>query len=258
MEYYRPANSIFPPVIKNLVIINVLCWLATIALQKYGIDIVGYLGLHYWKSEDFNVVQLVTYMFLHDTTSIGHIFFNMFGLWMFGKDIENFWGGKKFLIYYFVTGIGAGVIQQITWAIDIYPVVTAINQVLAGGDIRALAPYLQSMPTGHVSAADLLQLKELVYDARVTIGASGAIFGVLLAFAMLFPDARIFLLFIPIPIRAPYFVAFYALCELFMGVQDFHGDNVAHFAHLGGMIFGLILILYWKKKKNINGSSSYY
>ena len=125
-------------------------------------------------------------------------------------------------------------------------------------DIRALAPYLQSMPTGHVSTADLLQLKELVYDARVTIGASGAIFGVLLAFAMLFPDARIFLLFIPIPIRAPYFVAFYALCELFMGVQDFHGDNVAHFAHLGGMIFGLILILYWKKKKNINGSSSYY
>ena len=222
MEYYRPANSIFPPVIKNLVIINVLCWLATIALQKYGIDIVGYLGLHYWKSEDFNVVQLVTYMFLHDTASFGHIFFNMFGLWMFGKDIENFWGGKKFLIYYFVTGIG------------------------------------ESMPTGHVSAADLLQLKELVYDARVTIGASGAIFGVLLAFAMLFPDARIFLLFIPIPIRAPYFVAFYALCELFMGVQDFHGDNVAHFAHLGGMIFGLILILYWKKKKNINGSSSYY
>lgn len=256
MNYYRPANLMFPPVIKNLVIINVLCWLATIAFRRYGFDFVQYLGLHYWKAEDFNIAQFVTYMFLHDTSSISHIFFNMFGLWMFGKDIENFWGGKRFLVYYFVTGIGAGIIQQITWGIDLYPIATAINKVLAGGDINLLAPYLQSVPTGHVSAADLLSLKESLYNAPITIGASGAIFGVLLAFAMLFPQARIFLIFIPIPIRAPYFVAFYALCELFMGVNNFHGDNVAHFAHLGGMIFGLILILYWRKKND--NPSAYY
>lgn len=256
MNYYRPASQMFPPVIKNLVIINVLCWLATITFRRYGFDLVQYLGLHYWKADDFNVAQFVTYMFLHDTSSISHIFFNMFGLWMFGKDIENFWGGKRFLIYYFVTGIGAGIIQQITWGIDIYPIATAINQVLAGGDINLLAPYLQSVPTGHVSAADLISLKESLYNTPITIGASGAIFGILLAFAMLFPQARIFFLFIPIPIRAPYFVAFYALCELFMGVNNFHGDNVAHFAHLGGMIFGLLLILYWKKKNN--DASAYY
>lgn len=212
-----------PPVVKNLLIINILFWLASLTLPGViGIDVVDWLGLHYWQSDKFVVSQLVKYMFLHDTSSLFHLFFNMFALYMFGKNIEYIWGTKKFLLFYFVTGIGAAIVQQITWSFDFVPIANSTTEVL--------------------------QLKNMVLNQPITVGASGAVFGILLAFAMLFPDARIMLLFLPVPIKARYFVIFYGAMELFLGVSNFQGDSIAHFAHLGGILFGLVLILLWRKK----------
>lgn len=249
MDSYKPINPNFPPAIKNLIIINFIFWLASIILPKYAnIDIVDWLGLHYWLSDKFNPAQLITYMFLHDTSSFSHIFFNMFGLWMFGKNIEMFWGAKRFLIFYFVTGIGAGIIQELTWMIDYVPMVNAINEYASSKDISQLMPYLKNIQENTIIPIDqLMDFKTQLLNQPITVGASGALFGILLAFAMLFPQARMFMIFIPIPIRAPYFVAFYALAELFMGIGG-NADGIAHYAHLGGMLFGLILILIWKKK----------
>ncbi len=249
MDSYKPINPNFPPAIKNLIIINFIFWLASIILPKYAnIDIVDWLGLHYWLSDKFNPAQLITYMFLHDTSSFSHIFFNMFGLWMFGKNIEMFWGAKRFLIFYFVTGIGAGIIQELTWMVDYVPIVNAINEYASSKDISQLMPYLKNIQENTIIPIDqLMDFKTQILNQPITVGASGALFGILLAFAMLFPQARMFMIFIPIPIRAPYFVAFYALAELFMGIGG-NADGIAHYAHLGGMLFGLILILIWKKK----------
>jgi membrane associated rhomboid family serine protease len=248
MSEYRPINRNFPPVIKNLVIINLLCWLASMTLPRaFGFDVVENFGLHYWGSEAFKPYQLVTYMFLHDTSSFSHLLFNMFGLWMFGKDIELFWGRNKFLIFYFVTGIGAGIVQELVWHIDLSKAAEAFNMYASTKDINLLRPYLTNL-TEHtyIPIGRLMELKEQILSSAVTVGASGALFGILLAFAMIFPQARMMLLFIPYPIRAPYFVAIYAVIELFCGVAQ-TADGVAHFAHLGGMLFGLILILIWKR-----------
>jgi membrane associated rhomboid family serine protease len=248
MNEYRPINRNFQPVIKNLIIINALCWLASMTLPRVlNVDIVELFGLHYWGSEAFKPYQLVTYMFLHDTSSFSHLLFNMFGLWMFGKDIELFWGKNRFLIFYFVTGIGAGIIQELVWHIDLSKAAEAFNMYASTKDINLLRPYLTNL-TEHtyIPIGRLMELKEQILSSAVTVGASGALFGILLAFAMIFPQARMMLLFIPYPIRAPYFVAIYAVIELFCGVAQ-TADGVAHFAHLGGMLFGLILILFWKK-----------
>ena len=248
MNNYEPINRNFPPVIKNLIIINALCWLASMTLPRVlNVDIVELFGLHYWGSEAFKPYQLVTYMFLHDTSSFSHLLFNMFGLWMFGKDIELFWGKNRFLIFYFVTGIGAGIIQELVWYIDLSKAAEAFNMYASTKDINLLRPYLTNL-TEHtyIPIGRLMELKEQILSSAVTVGASGALFGILLAFAMIFPQARMMLLFIPYPIRAPYFVAIYAVIELFCGVAQ-TADGVAHFAHLGGMLFGLILILFWKK-----------
>ncbi len=251
MNTYKPINPNFPPIVKNLIIINVLMWIASITLPKWGIDLVDLLGLHYWESEKFNAVQLVTYLFLHDTSSISHLFFNMFGIWMFGKNIELYWGPKKFLIFYFVSGIGAAIIQELVWMYSLQPAVEAFNQYASTKDIHLLMPYLNNL-TEHtiIPMSQLWELKDMLLNAPVTVGASGALFGILLAFAVLFPQARMVLIFFPVPIRAPYFVALYAAAELFMGVMP-SSDGVAHFAHLGGMLFAGILILLWKKKGNL-------
>lgn len=238
-----------PPVVKNLLIINILCWFASITLPNIiGFDVVDWLGMHYWQSDKFVVTQLITYMFLHDTGSLFHLFFNMFALYMFGKNIEYIWGAKKFLLFYFVTGIGAALVQQLTWTLDYMPVANAFNDYLANRDITVLMPYLNVTETSIVPTSQVIQLKQMLLGQPITIGASGAVFGILLAFGMLFPDARLMMLFLPIPIKARYFVIFYALMELFLGVSNFQGDSIAHFAHLGGMVFGLILILFWRKK----------
>lgn len=222
-----------PLITKNLLIINGLCWLASIVLGRMGIDLVRYLGLHYVLADNFNAAQLVTYMFMHDTSSISHLFFNMFSLFMFGRTLEMVWGPKRFLTYYITTGIGAAIIQQLAWSFEyreiLFGAYTSIN---TGVHIFTVAEFMNHL---------------------VTVGASGAVFGILLAFGMLFPNAELYMMFIPIPIKAKYFVVFYGIVELFMGVRSAAGDNVAHFAHLGGMLFGLILILYWRKIDRQNG-----
>lgn len=224
-----------PVVTKNLVIINVLFWVASLALPKVGVDLVDLLGLHFFAAEDFYLFQIVSYMFMHDTHSFAHVFFNMFAVYMFGRVLEQVWGPKRFLIFYMVTGIGAGLIQELTWAFDLRDVIAAPQELvnIGGGQILS---------------------KPEFYNLFVTVGASGAVFGILLAFGMLFPNVPLYLMFIPVPIKAKYFVIFYGLAELFLGVADFSGDSVAHFAHLGGMLFGYILVVIWRRRGNNYGS----
>ncbi len=223
-----------PPVTKNIIIINVLFWLASITLPKvvansFGVpfDLAHFLGLHYFQASAFNPVQLVTYMFMHDTSSIWHILFNMFAVWMFGQTIERTWGPKRFLIFYTVSGIGAAIVQEATWFIALG---ASMTEIAAYGD----------------------QLNGLI-----TVGASGSVFGILLAFGMLYPNAPLYMMFIPIPIKAKYMMIFYGVSELFLGVSRFTGDNIAHFAHLGGMLFGFFMIRYWKKIDKQNGRFFY-
>lgn len=225
-----------PVVTKNLIIINFLFWVASLAFPRVGIDLTALLGLHFPLAPDFNIIQLVSYMFMH--AGFSHIFFNMFAVYMFGRVLENVWGPKRFLIFYMVTGIGAGIIQELTWLYDFRDVISAPQEMINIGGGRILT-------------------KPEFYDLFVTVGASGAVFGILLAFGMLFPNVPLYLMFIPIPIKAKYFVIFYGLAELTMGVANFSGDSVAHFAHLGGMLFGYVLIKYWKNKDFKNGRYFY-
>lgn len=260
MNNYRPSflNSI-PPVVKNLIAINIILWLATILtpdiFRRWGLafNLTDILGMHYWASEKFNLVQLLTYIFMHGGFS--HLFFNMFALYMFGSVLENHWGHKRFLVYYLITGIGAGIVQQVFWTIEYHQMITAINQAIAANSGEALLSYQPLLERYfrmnnlmHFNAADLIELKRLYLNLPITVGASGSVFGLLFAFGWLFPDVRLMLLFFPVPIRARLFVFIYGIAELFLGVANFSGDTVAHFAHLGGMMFGFILILIWKKK----------
>ncbi len=226
--------SSIPVVTKNLIIINLLFWLASLVLPKAGVDLVTLLGLHFPGVKDFYPFQFVTYMFMHDTHSFAHVFFNMFGVYMFGRVLENVWGPKRFLTFYMITGIGAGITQVIVWYFSIH-----------------------SFAAAHDVTVSQLVASDMSLNYLVTVGASGSVFGILLAFAMLFPNIPLYLMFIPIPIKAKYFVIFYGLAELFMGVANYSGDSVAHFAHLGGMIFGFFMVRYWKKKDRNNGRYFY-
>ena len=221
-EQYSPTGfRVLPTVVKHLLIINALMYLATITLTRFNIDLADFLGLHFFKASDFRIYQLVTYMFMHG--NFGHLFFNMFALWMFGNTLENIWGSERFLLFYIVCGIGAGLCQELVQYIQYATSLAQYETVNLGGRIVSMDTYLNMM---------------------TTVGASGAIYGLLLAFGMMFPNSMIYLYFF-IPIKAKWFVIGYAVIELFTGLTG--ADNVAHFAHLGGMLFGLILILYWKK-----------
>lgn len=237
------------PVVKNLIIINVLMWAASIlVLRTFNIRLDDYLGLHYFASENFNVGQLVTYMFLHSyaNMNLSHIFFNMFALYMFGIMLEQVWGPKRFLQFYMITGVGAAVVQMLVYFIRIKSLEVGIdtetlNMVYTEG--------LEILGQGKNYNDPTLRTLNLMINTS-TIGASGAVFGILLAFGMLFPNTQLMFLFPPIPIKAKYFVMGYGVIELFQGVANRSGDNVAHFAHLGGMIFGFLLIKYWNKRTN--------
>jgi membrane associated rhomboid family serine protease len=223
-----------PTVTKNLIIINLICWFAEIVFGKQGIDLTNILGLHFFESANFKPHQFITYMFMHDPNGLGHVFFNMFAVFMFGRTLETIWGPKRFLIYYMVTGIGAGIMQQLVWSFEFRDLLmNATMQVNTGSGIFGQAEFFTMLPP--------------------TVGASGAVFGILLAFGMLFPNVELILFPVPIPIKAKWFVIGYGLLELFLGVANFSGDNVAHFAHLGGMLFGIFMILYWRKNDRSNG-----
>ncbi len=241
-ERYSPSGFGFlPPVVKNLVIINALFFLATYVLEQVmHIKLEDFLGLHYFVSGRFQPYQFVTYMFMHGNFS--HIFFNMFALWMFGSVLEQVWGPKKFLIYYMVTGIGAAVIQVLVIYVQVYN----LELSLSAEQIAQVRETGYQIWQNQQNFSDPVMGKLNELYNMTTIGASGAVFGLLLAFGMLFPNSLIYLYFF-IPIKAKWFVVIYGAIELFSGVY-YTGSNVAHFAHLGGMIFGFFLIIYWKKK----------
>jgi membrane associated rhomboid family serine protease len=260
----RPSFlSNIPPVVKNLIAINVVVWLATLIspnlFAKWGIDgdLTDILGMHYWASSRFNPAQLITYMFMHSTRDFGHIFFNMFAVFMFGMALEYRWGSKRFLFYYLFTGLGAALVQQLIWTIEYQPVINAINNAIAANSAAGVMPYedffhsiglrFQNLNLADFKSEHLIVLKTAFMNAPVTVGASGAVFGLLLAFGWLFPEERLMIIFFPIPIRARIFVLIYGVVELFLGVANFNGDSVAHFAHLGGLLFGVILMLIWKR-----------
>lgn len=224
-----------PPVTKNIIIINVIVFLATLVATNYGIDLSAYLGLHFFLAKDFNVVQLVTYMFMHG--GFTHIFFNMFAVWMFGRILEQTWGAKKFLTFYLICGIGAGLVQEAVQYIYYITVLSEYTGVNIGASVVPMGTYLNMM---------------------TTVGASGAVYGILLAFGMTYPNDKLFIFPLPFPIKAKWFVIGYAVIELWSAISNNPSDNVAHFAHLGGMLFGLILILYWKHKKKNNNGNYYY
>lgn len=276
----RVGNSFLggiPPVVKNLLIINFIFYLASNVLaSSLGIRIEEYLGLHLPMAEKFGAHQLITYMFLHAYPSLQHIFFNMFALFMFGRMLEAVWGSKRFLFYYLVTGVGAALVQIVVQYFEVMPVLKAIAFYMNNSTHENLQEFLQNhhlvasgamgrdfqvfvdlynnvINTDAAAAARLAREYLIGYrtaflNAHVTVGASGAVFGILLAFGMLFPNLRLMLLFPPIPIKAKYFVIIYGVLELYLGVANFSMDNVAHFAHLGGMLFGFLLIKYWQKK----------
>ena len=215
-----------PKVTKNLLIINVIAYLATMVLGR-GIDLNDMFGLHFFLAPDFHFYQLFTYMFLH--AGFMHLFLNMFALWMFGCVVENVWGPKKFIFYYIVCGVGAGLFQELAQFVQFH--------IIASSQIPG------------VGILDLFQVAK--YNAEglnmwTTVGASGAIYGILLAFGMIFPEQRIFIFPIPVPIKAKWFVLIYAGIEVIQALST-PGDGVAHLAHLGGMAFGYLMIRYWRR-----------
>ena len=216
-----------PPVIKNLIILNVLVFIAQKTFESnITFSIENIFALHAVQSGFFRPHQLITYMFLHG--SLPHIFFNMFALWMFGATLENFWGPKRFLIFYMACGIGAGLLHLlIQW--------------------RELTPMMDQLRQFPIEIQQQLLMDPNTQLNAATLGASGAIFGCLAAFGYLFPNTRMIILPIPFPIKAKWFVLLYAGMELFLGIQNSAGDNVAHWAHLGGAVVGILLVLYWKR-----------
>ena len=241
MNGYGRGFSSLPPVVKNLIIINILLLVLTWTAQSvFGYDLTSVLGLYFPKSEMFRPFQILTHMFMH--AGIWHLFFNMFALYMFGGILENVWGPKRFFIYYMVCGLGAALVHESVIAIQYFKVINTISPdqlqlVLADG-----AAVLNE---GKQYTDATMKNLQMIMNVP-TVGASGAIFGVLLAFGVLFPNTQLMLLFPPIPIKAKYFVLGYGAIELYMAVTQ-PGSNIAHAAHLGGMLFGYILIRYWRK-----------
>jgi membrane associated rhomboid family serine protease len=273
-EQYRPAGfSLLPPVVKNLLIINGLFWLATITFQSaFGIDLTRMLGLHFFESEYFRPYQFVTYMFIHQ--DFMHILYNMFALWMFGYLLENVWGPKRFLTYYMITGIGAAVVQTLVTWWDISSIQAAAAAYNDAPSLDGFVSFVRRYYPNYYEFHDTIkgfigqwtlapsnpefiqgskeyvgQLIKLQMDVP-TIGASGAVYGILLAFGMMFPNMYIFIYFL-FPLKAKWLVLLYGAIEIFSGLSNNPSDNVAHFAHLGGMIFGFFLILYWRKKAKL-------
>lgn len=227
-----------PTVTKNIIIINVLVFLACRAIPDLEPPLTGY----YFGSESFRIWQIVSHMFMHG--GMAHIFMNMFGVYMFGGLLESYWGPKKFLNYYLLCGLGAFGLHQLISYIEIQQMISQlpediVQQVMIEG--RGLL-----LNNQNYANADLAKLNASINIGLV--GASGCLFGLLLAYGMMFPNAELMLLFFPFPIKARYFVLGYGAIELILAVMNRQGDNVAHYAHLGGMLFGYFILKYWQKQ----------
>lgn len=270
MSFFGSSRGLsLPPVVKNIIIINVLLFAAT-QLSVYVLHsdfMLRHLALFSVKSPLFEPHQIATHIFMH--ANLAHIFFNMFGVFMFGRILEQLWGSKKMLIFYTVTGLGAAFIHltvnyfQMNHMLSLAhqftstPSYTLFNQIVTKYGSRAdqydqimsfMQQWFYKPDDPSFIAGSKAYIADIIYGNLniPTVGASGAVFGLLIAFAMMFPDVELMLIFLPIPIKAKYFVPFYALLELFFGVAGFQWDNVAHFAHLGGALFGFLLVKYWK------------
>jgi membrane associated rhomboid family serine protease len=270
MREMRPlGNTLFPPVVKNLLIINGIFFFATYVFQSsFGFDLSEHLALFYPASPKFRIWQLVTHLFMH--ANLGHIFSNMFALWMFGAILENFIGSKKFLNYYLLTGIGASLLFLGVQAIQIMPLqssaeVYTANPTISGyknfvkeeipediqPDFNRISDYWAQNPGSVDAKKASVNIVNSYLNAKLNtpvMGASGAVFGILLAFGMLFPNTLIYIYFF-FPMKAKYLVILYGLFELYSGMANNPTDNVAHFAHLGGMLVGFILIKLWNIKR---------
>ena len=240
-----------PAVTKNLIIINILIFFGNIVAARYGISLDRYLSLHFFLSDYFNPAQLFSYMFMHEGFS--HLFFNMFALFMFGPVLEQTFGRQRYLSYYLICGIGAGIVQELVTGIHFFVLESGMSPDAIGHVLSDGVTTWQR----HMNFADpnMAALNAVLNTS--TVGASGAIFGVLLAFGMLYPNSQMFVFPLPMPVRAKYFVVGYALLELFLGLRNSVSDNVAHFAHLGGMLFGFIMIVYWRRKGRRHGSNNF-
>jgi len=262
-----------PPVTKSLLLVTVIVFLADIGTERFmHTDVmVRYMALFRIQSPLFIPTQFLTHIFMHG--SLSHLFFNMFGLFMFGRILENIWGGKKMLVFYLVTGIGAALMQSGITYIQMQKMIVLADSFTANPSLQVFSGYVdhylikgspryseimsfaQSWLYAPENTSFIPKAKEYVevimYDNLniPMVGASGAIFGLLIAFAMMFPDVELMLIFLPVPIKAKYFVPVYALIELVFGVAGFSWDNVAHFAHLGGALVGFIIVMYWKRKQ---------
>ncbi len=242
-DYKRTRFGAIPPVVKNLIMINVILFLATLVMQgTFGFDLSRYLALFHIKSEYFRPYQFVTHMFMHG--GIMHIFFNMFALWMFGRVLESVWGPRRFFIYYMITGLGAALVHMTV----LYIQYKSLEAQMSQEQIEMVLSEGYRIFSQNQNFVDpLMGQMNLLLNVR-TVGASGAVFGILLAFGMLFPNTQLMLLFPPIPIRAKYFVLIYGGIELWLAFTQ-PGSNIAHFAHLGGMLFGFLLIQFWKRDR---------
>jgi len=244
--------KMMPPVTKNLLAINVLVWLAMSLVPSLAGAIERYAALYYFTSDQFIPSQLITYMFVHG--GFVHLFFNMFALFMFGVTMERVLGGQRFLFYYVSCGLGAALVQEGVFALMINHYASVFQNP---GEVTAL------LSNSVVKISELWSIGVDSNEPLVgnifglyhtpTVGASGAVFGILLAFGYMFPNVRLYLVFPPVPIRARVFVLGYAAIELLLGIYNSQADTVAHFAHLGGMLFGLFILMYWRRKHIIGG-----
>ena len=244
MNGYGRGILDLPPVVKNIIMINVIMILAYFAANSvFGIDLNSLLGLYFPKSEQFKPVQIVTHMFMHG--GIWHIFFNMYALFIFGPVLENVWGPKRFFIFYMVCGLGAAFTHESVIFLQYNHLINSLSPENIQAVLTEGTTYFHQ---GKVFTDPDMQSLQLLLNTP-TVGASGAIFGVLLAFGVLFPNTQLMLLIPPIPIKAKYLVMGYGALELYLAVTQ-PGSNIAHAAHLGGMLFGYLLIRYWRKTTN--------
>ena len=247
---YNSHLTSIAPVTFHLLIINIIVWLTTLVCQKTGIlDLTELLGLHFWKGHAFNPYQFFTYMFMHDTSNIAHIFFNMFSLWMFGSLVERALTSKRYLFFYISCGLGAALAQELVWQFSWQSILTGS---VSGPAATSVTDIINAINSGHAAFT-----MDEFFNNMITVGASGAVFGILLAFGMIFPNVKMYIIPFPFPIKAKWVVLGYGLIELLFGISGAM-SGVAHFAHLGGMIAGIIMILYWKHSGALTRRNGFY
>ena len=244
-----------PQVTKNLLILNILFWLASLVLASSGIDLIGELGAYYFNSPNFKPYQIVTHFFMHSIgtqgqISIWHILMNMFLLLMFGAHLERVWGSKRFFIFYVASAMGALVLYNSIGIIQIAELKSTLSSLGYNiSDLNYNLTHNKPFPYSIDDEGLLTQYATMINTPMV--GASGAIFGLLAGFAMLFPNIQLMLLFPPIPIKAKYLIGGYIAFEVYSSF-NMSGDHIAHLAHVGGAIVGILFILVWRKKDRGN------